>query len=243
MTSQFKAASAFVSAVFMLAFQTACANTSPSAAPAPAVVAQASPAPAPTAPATAPTPAVAAATGDIFTIVAYAPGQKLSTTKQEPLKVEYSEKKGDVTVQSVEVNNGAATIKGQLGTVRGSGYAGLGMIFNHGLEPAAQNLSAYKTVKITAASPTVNTLRVRLSGSDQKVLNMGCYPVFFLQGVTAALKEFTIPLARFEPEQWCGENGRRLAATITNVSGMEVVDIAQTNKPTEISVSKIELLK
>jgi hypothetical protein len=117
------------------------------------------------------------------------------------------------------------------------------MIFNHGLEPAAQNLSAYKTVKITLASPTVNTLRVRLSGSDQKVLNMGCYPVFFVQGVTAAPKEFTIPLARFEPEQWCGENGRRLAATITNVSGVEVVDIAQTNKPTEISVSKIELIK
>jgi hypothetical protein len=74
-------------------------------------------------------------------------------------------------------------------------------------------------------------------------LNMGCYPVFFLQGVTATLKEFTIPLARFEPEQWCGENGRRLGATITNVSGIEVVDIAQSNKPTEISVSKIELVK
>jgi hypothetical protein len=243
MTSQFKAIGFISSAVFVLAFQTACASTAsnPTPAPAPVVVAQAAPAPTPVPAAAA--SAAAAATSDVFTIVAYPAGQKISTTKQEPLKVEYSEKKGDVTVQSVEVNNGVATIKGQLGTVRGSGYAGLGMIFNHGLEPAAQNLSAYKTVKITVASPTVSTLRVRLSGSDQKVLNMGCYPVFFLQGVTATLKEFTIPLARFEPEQWCGENGRRLGATITNVSGIEVVDIAQSNKPTEISVSKIELVK
>jgi hypothetical protein len=231
MTSQFKTVGFAASAVFVLALQTACATTAstPAPAPAPAVVAQAAPAPAPVPVVPAAAPA-AAATADVFTIVAYPAGQKISTTKQEPLKVEYSEKKGDVIVQSVEVVNGVATIKGQLGTVRGSGYAGLGMIFNHGVEPAAQNLSAYKTVKITAASPTVNTLRVRLSGSDQKVLNMGCYPVFFLSGVTATLKEFTIPLARFEPEQWCG-------------SGMEVVDIAQTNKPTEISVSKIELLK
>jgi hypothetical protein len=242
MTSQFKTIGLAASALFVLALQTACATTASTPAPAaaPAVVAQAAPAPAPVA---APASVAPAATSDVFTIVSYPAGQKVSTTKQEPLKVEYSEKKGDVIVQSVEVVNGVATIKGQLGTVRGSGFAGLGMIFNHGLEPAAQNLSAYKTLKITAASPSVNTLRVRLSGSDQKVLNMGCYPVFFLSGVSATLKEFTIPLARFEPEQWCGENGRRLSATITNVSGIEVVDTTQSNKPTEISVSKIELLK
>jgi hypothetical protein len=228
-------------AVAALAMQAGCATkASAQAAPATeaapkAVVAQAAP---------APTAAAApAATAEVFTIVAYAPGQKMSTTKQEPLQVSYSEKKGDSIVQSVEVVNGAATIKGQLGTVRGSGWAGLGMIFNHGLEPAAQDLSAYKTVKITVASPTAASLRVRLSGSDQKVLNQGCYPVYFLQGVTATPKEFSIPVARFEPEQWCGENGRRVSATISQVSGMEVVDIAQTNKPTEISVTKIELVK
>jgi hypothetical protein len=228
------------SAVAVLALQAACA-TAPATAPAPAA---ATPAPA----AAAATPAAAtatapAATADVFTIVAYAAGQKLSTTKQEPLPVLYSEKKGDAVLQSVEVVNGAATLKGQLGTVRGSAWAGVGMIFNHGLEPAAQNLSAYKTVKVTVASPNASSLRVRLSGSDQKILNMGCYPIFFLQGVTATPKEFVIPIARFEPEQWCGENGRRVAATITQVSGMEVVDIAQTNKPTEFSVSKIELVK
>jgi hypothetical protein len=204
--------------------------------------------PAPAAPAAAPAaaaraPAAPAASADVFTIVAYASGQTLSTTKQEPLQVSYSEKKGDAVVQSVGVANGMATIKGQLGTVRGSSWAGLGMIFNHGVEPAAQNLSAYKTVKITVASPTASSLRVRLSGSDQKTLDQGCYPVFFLQGVTATPKEFSIPIARFEPEQWCGENARRVSATITQVSGMEVVDTAQTNKPTEISVSKIELVK
>jgi hypothetical protein len=222
-------------AVAALAVLSGCAAQ----APAPA----ATPAAAPAAARALAAPAAAAASAEVFTIVAYAPGQSLSTTKQEPLQVSYSEKKGDAVVQSVAVANGAATIKGQLGTVRGSSWAGLGMIFNHGVEPAAQNLSAYKTVKITVASPTASSLRVRLSGSDQKTLDQGCYPVFFLQGVTATPKEFSIPIARFEPEQWCGENARRVSATITQVSGMEVVDIAQTNKPTEISVSKIELIK
>jgi hypothetical protein len=241
MTVSTKTIALAASAIGALVILTGCATKAsaqaqaPAAAPAAAAVAQAAPAKA-----AAPAPA---ATADVFTIVAYAPGQKMSTTKQEPLQVSYSEKKGDSIVQSVEVVNGVATIKGQLGTVRGSGWAGLGMIFNHGLEPAAQDLSAYKTIKITVASPTAASLRVRLSGSDQKILNQGCYPVYFLQGVTATPKEFSIPISRFEPEQWCGENGRRVSATIGQVSGMEVVDTAQTNKPTEISVTKIELIK
>jgi hypothetical protein len=99
MTSHIKTIGAMTSAALMIALQTACATITPSPAPAPVPVAQA------TVPAATPAPAPApAASADVFTILSYASGQKLSTTKQEPLKVEYSEKKGDVTVQSVEVN-------------------------------------------------------------------------------------------------------------------------------------------
>jgi hypothetical protein len=215
----------------------ACAS-----APAPAPSPTLSPTPAAAKPAVAPAAAAPAATGTSFLLTSYAAGKKVNQEGAAPVQVSYSEKKGDAFVASLDVVDGAAVIKGQLGNVRGSGYAGIAMVFPHGRTPDLQNLSGYKTVKIRVASPTVNTLRLRISGGDQKTLDAGCYPVFMLQGVTATMTEYSIPVARFEPEQYCGDNARKINDTITAVSGFEVADTKQTNKPTEVRVERIEFV-
>lgn len=184
-------------------------------------------------------PAMAAS----FVLASYAMGKKTSDQGAMPIKVSYSERPGDAVLNSVDVVGGAATLNGVLSTSKGSSWAGLAMIFPYAEGAPAQDLSAFKTLKIRLASPSVSSLRIRVAGDDKKTQDSGCYPVFFLQGVKAEMTEFNLPLANFAPEGWCGPNGIKIAPTLKAVSGVEVADTKQSNKPTEIKVQLIEFLK
>ncbi len=168
---------------------------------------------------------------------------KASNQGAELMPVSYSEKRGDATVFSLEVVGQAAVLKGQIGNTRGSQYSGVAIMLSHEKNAQPLNLADYKSVRVTLASPTVTSLRLRISSNDSKILNMGCYPIY-TQAVTPEMKEYTIAIARFEPESFCGTNARTIANTIDKVAFIEVADIAhQRNKPTEISLGKIEFLK
>jgi hypothetical protein len=158
----------------------------------------------------------------------------------------YSERKGDASITSITVVNNAVVVQGQLGSAKGSQWAGVGFMIayqNNDGAPLPADFSGYKAVKINLASPTVNSLRVRIAGDDPKAVNVGCYPVF-TQSVTEKMTEYTIPLSKFEPEAYCDANGRSIKSTLGRVVQMEVVDVNnQRNKPTEFSVGKIEFIQ
>jgi hypothetical protein len=195
------------------------------------------PAPAASAPA-ASAPAASAPASFVFT--SFSAGQASSDQGLYPTPVSYAEKRGDAFVSSVSVVNGAAVMKGQVGNVRGSGYAGVGMTFTL---PAPADLSAYQTVKIRLASPSADTVRIRISGTDERILTLGCYPTFTLTGVKAVVHEYTVSLARLEPERYCADNARRLSGFINKVGSVEVADSRIANRPTEISVERIEFVR
>jgi hypothetical protein len=158
----------------------------------------------------------------------------------------YSERKGDASISSITVVNNAAVVQGQIGSTKGSQWAGVGFMIayqNNDGAAVPADFSSYKSVKISLASGTVNSLRVRIAGDDQKAVNVGCYPVF-TQAVTEKMTEYTIPLSKFEPEAYCDANGRSIKSTLGRVVQMEVVDVNnQRNKPTEFSVGKIEFMQ
>ncbi len=185
--------------------------------------------------------ASAAASGPAsFAFASFPAGQASGDQGLYPAPISYAEKRGDAYVTSVGVVNGAAVVKGQVGNVRGSGYAGVGMVFTL---PAPADLSTFQTVRIRLASPTADTVRIRISGTDERILTLGCYPTFTLTGVKAAVHDYTVSLARFEPERYCGDNARRLGGFITKVGSMEVADSRITNKPMELSIERIEFVR
>jgi hypothetical protein len=157
--------------------------------------------------------------------------------------ITYSERKGDAQMESVGVVGDAVVYKGQIGNAKGSNWAGVGFNVSHSDSDKTLDMTAYKSLRIKLSSPTVTSLRLRIAANDSKINNMGCYPIF-IQSVTPTMTEYTIPVARFAPEDFCGSNARAIKDTINKVSLIEVVDIANTrNKPTEFSVGKIEFVQ
>jgi hypothetical protein len=197
------------------------------------------------APAAAPATATAAAAAPSSASFVFADfGKNPAKTNQgaDFIPVQYSERKGDAAVESITVAGEVATLKGEIGNKKGSQYAGVAMQFTHG-GSAVKDLSGFKAVRFKLASPTVTSLRLRIAGDDTKILNAGCYPIY-IQSVKPELTEYTIPLSKFAPEDYCGTNGRTLKNTIDKVMFMEIADTANArNKPTEFSVGKIEYVQ
>lgn len=157
--------------------------------------------------------------------------------------ITYSERKGDAQLESLSVVGDAVVYKGQIGNTKGSQWAGVGFNVSHSDASNTIDMSAYKSLRIKLASSTVTSLRVRIAANDSKINNIGCYPIF-IQSVTPTMTEYTIPVARFAPEDFCGGNARSIKNTIDKVTLVEVVDINNTrNKPTEFSVGKIEFVQ
>jgi len=191
---------------------------------------------APAAPAAA-EPAKPAATAGALAVVEFA---SATATKAgaELTETKYSERPDDAAITEKKFENGAVTWVGQVGFGKGSSWAGIGFwAFVKG-DRSPVDLSAAKAVTIRLASPTTRALRVRIAGADEKIRNMGCYPVS-TQQVTAELKEYTIPLSQFAPEGWCAGNGRSIQQTVPQVAGFEIVDLAIQKAPTSFSVGTI----
>ncbi|HYD40588.1 MAG TPA: hypothetical protein VEB43_07145 [Anaeromyxobacter sp.] len=208
---------------------TACATAEkkPAEAAAPAAPAAAEPAK----PAAEAAPAGALATLEFASATATKTGAELMETR-------YSERPDDAAITDKKFENGAVTWTGQVGFGKGSSWAGIGFFAFFHADKSPVDLSAAKAVKIRLASPTTRTLRVRVAGADEKIRNMGCYPVS-MQQVTAEAKEYTIPISQFSPEGWCAANGRSIQQTLPQAVGFEIVDLAIQKSPTSFSVGTI----
>lgn len=231
----------------LCACATSTAQSVPPAAPIPATTTVM---PAPAAPVVTTAPLQAASQNNISTtstpsklFADFGKTPKASNQGAELRPISYSEKRGDAIVNSLEVSGQAAVLKGQIGNTKGSQYSGVAILVSHNESAQPINLAEYKSIQIALASPTVTSLRLRISSNDSKIMNMGCYPIY-IQSVTPEMKEYTISIARFESESFCGSNARTIATTIDKVSFIEVADTAhQRNKPTEFSLGKIEFVK
>ncbi len=201
------------------------------------------------APAAAPAPAsvAAAAKVDVAPVLLYADFGKTATASNQGSSmnaISYSEKKGDADTEAMSVVGDVVVYKGRIGNAKGSQWAGTGFnIANSAAADKTIDLSGYSAMRIKLSSPTVTSLRLRISADDQKISNLGCYPVY-VQTVNAELKEYTIPFSRFSPEEYCAENARAMKVTVGKVASVEIIDTANTrNKPTEFRVGKIEFVK
>ncbi len=189
------------------------------------------------------TPAAAPAVQAARVFAEFGKNPKASNQGGGLTPIAYSERKGDAQMDSIGVVGDVVVYKGQVGNTKGSNWAGVGFNVAHSDGDTTIDMSTYKALRIKLASPTVTSLRIRISANDAKINNMGCYPVF-IQSVTPAITEYTIPVARFAPEDFCGSNSRSISDTITKVTVIEVVDTANSrNKPTEFSVGKIEFVQ
>jgi len=152
----------------------------------------------------------------------------------------YSEKPDDAAITAREFAAGVVTWTGQVGFGKGSQYAGVG--FNVSILPDGQTVSAtsFKSVTFRLASPNNAVLRLRVSGSNEKVRNSGCYPVY-VQATSKDLTEYTIPLSKFAPESWCAAQGVAIGATLPELFGFEVADTNVKKAPTTFSVGSITL--
>jgi hypothetical protein len=135
----------------------------------------------------------------------------------------YAEKAGDAAVGKLAAANGVARVTGVIWPQKGSTWAGVGFTAGVGKGDKPMDASAYKTVTLQLAASTPGVLRIRLLGDEKAVRDAGCYPVV-LQPVTPDLREYSISLARFASESYCGANARTVAVTQGALSAVEVAD-------------------
>ena len=133
----------------------------------------------------------------------------------------YSEKPGDAVLGQFVTGDGVARVTGVIGARSGSTWGGIALMAAGGPEGKTVDLSRQRTLHIQLASATATQLRVRVLGNDKATRDNGCYPVA-VQSVTPELRDYTIALARFAPEAYCGAQGRSVAATAPAVVASSV---------------------
>ncbi len=161
------------------------------------------------------------------------------------VKTEYNEKAGDAKVDGISVTNGVLTVDYRLSKQAGSTFAGAGVGVNALENGKTISLVGYNAMRLQVASSQAKSLRIRISSTDQAIINAGCYPVVFLD-VSPDLKTYTIPLEKFAPLGYCGSNARTLAQVISNVLLVEIADEGLPSsgvRQGQIRIGKIEFLK
>jgi hypothetical protein len=155
----------------------------------------------------------------------------------------YSEKPGDASRDAPARENTAAVLNYSLTNAGGSSFLGAGITVNPP-NNTALNLSEYKSLRITLASSATDTVRLRIAGNDQTTLSNGCYPVRYTK-VTGNLATYTVAIAEFAAESYCGSNAKSLADTLIDVGTVEIADNAIPNAPRrgKISIARIEFVK
>jgi hypothetical protein len=154
----------------------------------------------------------------------------------------YSEKAGDATVGKPAAADGVARVTGVIWPQKGSTWAGVGFTVGVSNGGKPMDVSAYKTMTLQLAASTPGVLRIRVLGDEKAVRDAGCYPVV-LQAVTPELREYSIPLARFASESYCGANARTVAVTQGALSAVEVADakVAGGKRDVDFQVGRITL--
>ncbi len=184
-------------------------------------------------------PAAAPAAGGSLVAVQFT-GVKSTRSGADVGETTYSERSGDAAITDRQFADGVVTYSGQVGFGKNSRWAGIGLIVSILPGGKAIDASRFKTVTFRLASPTTRSLRLRLRGPDQGLIDAGCYPIT-LQRVSKDLKEYTIKLSDFDAEAFCGARGRSASKTLPELTGFEVADANMQGKPTSFSVGSITL--
>ena len=114
----------------------------------------------------------------------------------------------------------------------------------------ATDVSGFSKIRIQLASSAATSLQIKLAGSDNTVLNNGCYPVAVVP-VTSTLKEVVLDLneATFALRGYClglSESERKtLSQTLPDLIRVEVEDnvLTAASKSSKTTVGTIEFLK
>jgi hypothetical protein len=154
----------------------------------------------------------------------------------------YAEKAGDASVGKLAAANGVARVTGVIWPQKGSTWAGVGFTVGVGSGGKPMDASAYKTLTLQLAASAPGVLRIRVLGDEKAIRDAGCYPVV-LQPVTPELREYSIPLARFASESYCGANARTIAVTQGALSAVEVADakVGAGKRDVDFQVGRITL--
>ena len=137
-------------------------------------------------------------------------------------KTEYSQFPRDAVVDSLRVEAGLLVVDYRLTKIGGSGYAGAGANLTL-VDGQTVDASGFSALRLNLASSAARVLRVRIAGTDQGVLDSGCYPIALLN-VSAELKFYTLPFKDFAPPSYCQAGGRDIAQTLPAVLMLEVAD-------------------
>jgi hypothetical protein len=224
------------------------ATTTPAAQPAtttPATTTPATTTPAtatPAAPATT-TPAMAPAAG----VLPYADfASSLQTaTKQGGgfYKFEYSEKPGEVKVNSLNVVDNTLVMKYSMSIKKGSTWGAAVLVVLGKPDSKISDVTGYKSLKIQLASSNGQPLMIRLGGSSEATTNTGCYPQLTIK-TTKTLQEYTLDLAKFAPFGYCGTEKKTVAQTLPDLRQIDIGDLEMDEAPDRgLTVGSISFVK
>ncbi|HYD42201.1 MAG TPA: hypothetical protein VEB43_15350 [Anaeromyxobacter sp.] len=152
----------------------------------------------------------------------------------------YSERPDDVAITAKIYAQGVITVLGNVGLGKGSSYGGIGLNFSVAGDGKSVDARGYKAVTFKLSSPVKRNLRLRIWGADRAKREGGCYPVY-TQAVGPEMKAYTIPLAAFEAESWCGKKAEPVLATLGSLWGFEVADVTLSRDPTNFSIGTVTL--
>ena len=139
----------------------------------------------------------------------------------------YAEKPGDATLGKIAVAGGVARATGEIEPRRGSTWGGIGLTTSVARGTHTVDVSASRALVVALAANGTGTLRVRLVGTNTATRDAGCYPVAIVR-VTPELRDYTLPVASFAPEAYCGANSPGGVATASALAAVEVADPAVT---------------
>lgn len=150
-------------------------------------------------------------------------------------KTEYSQHPSDASVQSLAVVNNLLTVNYKLSKAAGSTFAGAGVNI-----AAAKPFDArgYTKLRLKLSSSQATELRIRVSSTDQTIIEAGCYPVKYIK-VTPQLSTYELPLKDFASLGYCGARSQKLENTLANLNLIEIADEGLPNFGTR--EGKIEL--
>jgi hypothetical protein len=157
---------------------------------------------------------------------------------------QFSEKPGDVSLDPVTFAAGTAHASGVIDPRRGSSWGGIALTASLARGGRAVDVASARAIALSLAAPGAATLRVRLLGRDAALRDNGCYPVALVQ-VTPELKEYTLPIAAFEPESYCGAGapaGPAVAGAMTAVEIADATVVAGRRRAVDFTVGVIRAL-
>jgi len=156
----------------------------------------------------------------------------------------FAERPGDVAIDPVVHASGTTRATGTIEPRHGSTWGGIALSTSLQRGGRALDAGSGRMLAITLASTGSSTLRVRLVGPNAALRDSGCYPVATVR-VEPQLKEYTVPIASFAPESFCGANAPAGTAAAAALAAIEVADASVTpgrRRQVDFTVGTIRVL-